>query len=546
MIWSLIKITIFVAMAIAISFGLSFVLETPGGVDIAFGGREFNLTPIGFIIAIGVLLVGFWLLLKLAGLLVATIRFIIGDETALKRYWGRNRERRGFDALAEGMIALASGEGSKAMAKATKAERLLSRPELTRLLNAQAAEMAGNTQRALEHYKELLQDDRTRFVGVRGILKQKLADGDTETALKLAEKAFALRPNHHGNLDTLFLLQTDTADWEGARNTITAKQRAKALPKDVARRRDAVLSLADAVKALAHDEDEKAKFAALHANKLAPTLIPAAVLSARMLARDGDTRQATKILKTAWAATPHPDLANAFGAIEADETTQQRHKRFQQLVKLHPDHPETKMLLAELALAQEDFPAARRELGNLAEEHPTTRTLALMAAIERGSGADDSTVRAFLAKALNASRGEQWVCSGCGHVHSEWSPTCDSCNAFDTFEWKLPSKAENETPMDAVLPLIIGAAAVIEEEVTQTSETKEVVPDEEPVEEPVITPEPIVEKKPEPAVEKKPEQEVKSTTAPKPPKTYVQPDVEKGLNAGPVVIDAEFIELDSK
>ncbi len=457
MIWSLVKVVFFVALAIGLSFGLTYVLETPGGVRIAFGGQEISLAPIGFIIAILVLLAVFWVLLKLSGLLVAVLRFVTGNETALKRYWGRNRERRGFDALAEGMIALAAGEGPTAVAKAAKAERLLNRPELTRLLNAQAAELSGNTAGALAHYKELLQDDRTRFVGVQGILKQKLAAGDTDTALKLAEKAFALRPAHHGNLDTLFALQSDAADWAGARTTLSAKLRAKALPKDVAKRRDAVLSLADAK--VAHDAGATAaaREAALLANKLAPTLVPAAVLAARILIEEDAKRPATKILKAAWQETPHPDLATAFAALEPDETPEARRKRFEQLAKLQPDHHETKMLLTELALTEEDFPAARRAIGDLAEEMPTTRSLALMAAIERGSGADESVVRAFLAKALSASRGDQWVCSGCGHVHSEWTPTCHNCHAFDTLEWKQPPESDADKPMDAVLPFIIGA-----------------------------------------------------------------------------------------
>jgi len=66
-------------------------------------------------------------------------------------------------------------------------------------------------------------------------------------------------------------------------------------------------------------------------------------------------------------------------------------------------------------------------------------------------------VRAFLAKALSASRGDQWVCSGCGHVHSEWAPTCHNCHAFDTLEWKQPPESDADKPMDAVLPFIIGA-----------------------------------------------------------------------------------------
>ena len=57
--------------------------------------------------------------------------------------------------------------------------------------------------------------------------------------------------------------------------------------------------------------------AALQANRLAPTLIPAAALAARAQAGNGAKRKATKTLTAAWAAAPHPDLAAAFAAHRA-------------------------------------------------------------------------------------------------------------------------------------------------------------------------------------------------------------------------------------
>lgn len=489
MLWSLVKVIVFVGLAIALSFGLSYIMETPGEVRIAFGGREISLAPIGFIVMVVLALLVFWLLLKLSGLLVATLRFLNGDETALSRFWGRKRERRGYDALAESMIALAAGEGTTAQAKAAKAERLLKRPELTRLINAQASEMAGDHKKALFHYKELLGDERTRFVGIKGILKQKLAEGDTDTALKLAEKAYALRPRHNETLDTLFALQSEKSDWSGARQTLVAKQRAKALPKDVAKRREAVLLLADAKTALDAGDDTAARTAALAANKLSPTLVPAAVLAARILASEGAKRQATKILKAVWQQAPHPDIATAFAALEPDEAIAARRKRFAPLIRMHPDHPETAMLLTELALAEGDFPEARRALGDLAETRPTTRTLALMAAIEKGSGGDDSLVRAFLAKALSASRGDQWVCSSCGHAHAQWRPACENCAAFDTLEWKEPPASTADAPMDAVLPMIIGTGPDPEPQDIAAEDTPDTAPAEsgaEPAEPEII------------------------------------------------------------
>ena len=49
MLWSLLKILVFLAIAAALAFGAAWILETPGEVKIAFGGREFFLSPIGFL-----------------------------------------------------------------------------------------------------------------------------------------------------------------------------------------------------------------------------------------------------------------------------------------------------------------------------------------------------------------------------------------------------------------------------------------------------------------------------------------------------------------
>jgi HemY protein len=163
-------------------------------------------------------------------------------------------------------------------------------------------------------------------------------------------------------------------------------------------------------------------------------------------------------LTTAWSANPHPDLAAAYAAIEPDETPAERRARFSKLTAAKPDDPESRLLLAELALADEDFPAARKALGDLAESHPTTRSLAVMAAIERGQGAPDAVVRGWLAKALNASRGPQWICAKCNQVHEAWEPVCGNCGAFDTLDWKTaPHAGDAGLTQSAMLPLIVGS-----------------------------------------------------------------------------------------
>jgi HemY protein len=259
----------------------------------------------------------------------------------------------------------------------------------------------------------------------------------------------------------LLQLQAGQGDWAGARTTLAAKLKSGSLPRDVHRRRDAVLALQEAKGILDDGSSIEAREAAIEANRLSPDLIPAAAMAARSYIAQGNGRYAARVLTKAWNAQPHPDLAAAFAEIEPTETPAARIKRFRALTKVKPDNPETKMLLAELHLANEDFPEARRALGDLVETAPTARALSLMAAIERGSGADDATVRGWLAKAVTAPRGPQWVCEKCQNIHTAWAPVCSNCGSFDTLAWTEPPAAEMVMPSGTeMLPLLVGKPEV--------------------------------------------------------------------------------------
>lgn len=473
MLWSLLKVLIFVALIGGLTYGAGQLMEMGDFALLTVMGREFVLTPLLAILGAVVLLISVWLLFKLVGLLVASLRFLNGDETAISRYFNRRAERKGYEALAEGMMALAAGEGRLAIRKAERAETYLGRPELTKLVVAQGAEMVGDTALATATFKALVADDRTRFVGVRGLMKQKLAAGDTETALKLAEKALAIRPRNEEVQTTLLQLQARHEDWAGARATLAAALRSGNLPREVHKRRDAVLALAHARDAMAEGKIAEATRDAETAQRMAPGLVPAAVMAARLAIADGKAKQADKIVKAAWATDPHPDLAAAFAEIAPGETPAERVKRFRPLLAKHAGHPEAKMLEAELQIAAEDFPAARRALGDLAETHPTARTLTIMAAIERGAGAEDRLVRAWLAKAVMAPRGMQWVCDSCGHIHAEWRPVCTHCGSFDRLSWQEVAQSDAALMGPAqMLPLIVGA---LEDGRDQSSEAAEVI-----------------------------------------------------------------------
>lgn len=470
MLLSLLKILLFFAVILAVAVGLNTLSATSEGVRVVLAGTEYTLGPVQAVVALLVLLVAVWALFKLLGILWAFLRFITGDETAINRYFARSRREKGYEALSQGLLAVAAGEGKLAQEQATRAAKYLDDPRATRLLSAQAAEVAGDDARAEAVYREMLEDDRTRFVGVRGLLKQKLAAGETQTALQLAQKAYALRPRNADMQNTLLELSTKQGDWKGARSVLKDKRKQGELPQDVHIRRDAVLALQEARDVLSHGSSVSAREAAISAAKASPDLIPAVVLAARSYLAQKDPRNAERLLEKAWSVRPHPDLAAAYAEVKPDETPNQRLRRFEALMRKKPDDEETRLLRAELLLANEDFPGARRALGDLAEKHPTTRTLSIMAAIERGAGGDDAAVRAWLVKAMNASRGPQWVCDKCETVAEDWAPVCENCGGFDTLSWREPVQKRSTavaTSGAELLPLLIGRP-----EATDTNHTR--------------------------------------------------------------------------
>jgi HemY protein len=78
------------------------------------------------------------------------------------------------------------------------------------------------------------------------------------------------------------------------------------VPRDLHKRRDAVLALAHARDAMAEGKVAEATRDATEANRLAPTLVPAAAMAARLAIAENKPKVATKILKAAWATDPIP------------------------------------------------------------------------------------------------------------------------------------------------------------------------------------------------------------------------------------------------
>jgi HemY protein len=133
----------------------------------------------------------------------------------------------------------------------------------------------------------------------------------------------------------------------------------------------------------------QARALAVEAHKLAPDLVPAATVAARLFARHGDIRRASRILEATWKISPHPEIAEAYADVRPGDSARDRLKRVMRGWRsCAPTIRRARWRVARAAIDAHDWQAARNALGGAMRANPTERVCLLMAEIEEGEHGD--------------------------------------------------------------------------------------------------------------------------------------------------------------
>jgi len=420
-------------LAVLVAVGL-WLVDHPGTVSIEWMGWIIE-AHVGLVLAIVVVVPAllFWLLRFPLRLLGAPKRF---KAAALAR-----KRERGYRALTRGMVAVAAGDPETARRMAKEADALLNEPPLTMLLSAQAAQLSGDERAAHDYFTAMLERPETAFLGRRGLLLQATRAGRTVEALEHVRAAASSRPKAKWVAASLFDLEERAGNWSEAEEALRGALRAGAVTPDQARRRRAVLHLEHALASERAGDIPDATSLADTAHELEPGFPPAAAHAARLNARSGKSKRAFKILGRCWRATPHPDLAQAFALVAADETPLERFRRLVDMTQPVREHPESQLAVAVAALEARLWGEARSRLGPLAESAPSPRVCLALARLEREERSDERAARDWEIKATNSPPDAGWVCRDCGATAPVWSGRCPVCGGFDALEWRADGTA---------------------------------------------------------------------------------------------------------
>jgi HemY protein len=407
------KLLLLCLVAVGIAWGL---MRLGGAVEFRVGD-----TFIG--VSLPVLLIGLVVLfLVLHGLLVGW-RSLRGWPARLRARRAERDRAKGDATLTRALVSLASGAAGNARLEVRRARELLGDTPQLLLLSAEAERMAGNEAGAAEAFRALAQREDSRFLGLRGLLRQAILRQDWPAAQQLAREAEAAQPGAAWVREERARLALHTQDWR------------EALALAAPRTPRAPLAMA-----AAQQEPDPARAAELEreAFKADPAFAPAAVAHAARQLAAGSPRKARSTLEQGWAAAPHPDIAAAYLEGEADPLG--RVKLAEQLVHNNRTHPESRLLLARTALAASLTGRARAELEALVGSGAAdARAYLLLVELEQLEHGDTAIGRAaeskWLRAATTAPAEPHWRCGHCGKRQARWVPVCDNCGTAGEIGW---------------------------------------------------------------------------------------------------------------
>ncbi|HEY5963460.1 MAG TPA: heme biosynthesis HemY N-terminal domain-containing protein, partial [Xanthobacteraceae bacterium] len=417
----------------------AWVAEQTGDVVLSWGAWRVQTTLPVFVLALGITVVA-------AMMLWAIVRTLWGTPDRLRRNRRERRQARGRHAVTQGLLAIGHGDSSAARMHAETARKHAANDPLALLLHAQSAQLDGDREGAQRAFRAMAEREDTRLLGLRGLFIEAQRADDPVAAVMVAEEALKLSPSSSWASHAVLGFCCAKGDWAGALKILDNNQSAGLIDKATYRRQRGVLLTARALEFEKVDRD-LSRASVTEAIKLAPTLVPAAVLASKFESEAHQVRRSMRIVETAWLAQPHPDLADAYAHVKLGDSARQRLVRVQTLAAKAPGHIEGALAIARAAIDASEFKVAREALAPFIAQ-PTQRVAMLMAEIERTEHGDSGRARAWTLRAVRALHDPAWTADG--YVSDRWRPVSPVSGRLDAFQWQTPVAALPSDRGDAI------------------------------------------------------------------------------------------------
>ncbi|MET0722338.1 MAG: heme biosynthesis HemY N-terminal domain-containing protein, partial [Tardiphaga sp.] len=332
------RIILFLVLIALAAAGAAWVADQTGDVVLAWDGWRVATSLPVFVLVLG-------LVVAAAMLTWSIVRGLWRTPERMRRRHRDRRLARGRHAITHGLLAIGHGDGDAARKHADVAKRLAANDPLALLLHAQSAQLDGDRDGANRAFRAMAEREDMRLLGLRGLFIEAQRSDDPVAAVTIAEEALKLAPASTWASQALLGFRCAQGDWTGALAILDNNLASGLIDRATFRRQRGVLLTARALELETVDRDV-ARESIMDAVKLAPTLVPAAVLAAKFQSEAHQIRRAIKILEAAWLAQPHPDLADAYAHVKLGDSAKARLVRIETLTAKAPGHIESALAMA--------------------------------------------------------------------------------------------------------------------------------------------------------------------------------------------------------
>jgi HemY protein len=426
----MVRIILFLVLIALAAVGAAWVADQTGDVTLSWGGWRIETSLPVFALALGVIIVA-------AMLVWTTLSALWRTPEKIRRRRRERRHARGRHAITHGLLAIGHGDSSAARRHADVARRHAAQDPLALLLHAQSAQLDGDREGARAAFRAMAEREDTRLLGLRGLFIETQRADDPVSAVMIAEEALKLAPSSTWASHAVLGFRCAKGDWSGALAILDNNLASGLIDKAAYRRQRGVLLTARALE-LENVDRDLSRESVMEAVKLAPTLVPTAVLASKYESEAHQVRRSMRIVEAAWLAHPHPDLADAYAHVKLGDSARQRLVRVETLAAKAPGHLESALAVARAAIDATEFARAREALAPFIAA-PTQRVAMLMAEIERTEHGDSGRARAWTLRAVRALHDPVWTADG--YVSDRWRPVSPVTGRLDAFQWQTPLAA---------------------------------------------------------------------------------------------------------
>jgi HemY protein len=424
------RIILFLVLIALAAWGAAWVADQPGDVLLSWGNWRAHPSLPVFVMLLGIVIVA----AILAWMILLTLW---RTPERIRRGRRERRLARGRHAITHGLLAVGHGDSSAARAHADVARRHAGHDPLALLLHAQSAQLDGDRAGAQAAFRAMAERGDTRLLGLRGLFIEAQRADDPVAAVGIAEEALKLAPASTWASQAVLGFRCARGDWNGALTILDNNLESGLIDKPAWRRQRGVLLTARALELETIDRD-RSRDTVMEAIKLAPTLVPAAVLASKYQSEAHQVRRSMRLVEAAWLAQPHPDLADAYAHVRLGDSARQRLVRVETLAAKAPGHLESALAVARAAIDATEYARAREALAPFVAA-PTQRVAMLMAEIERTEHGDSGRARAWTLRAVRALHDPVWTADG--YVSASWRPVSPVSGRIDAFQWQTPLAA---------------------------------------------------------------------------------------------------------